>query len=208
MEKKFYIKKYVLLTFIIFVSLIFIELAFKIMAFHSIGREMIRIVLFDLFYSLVFAFILQFFKSLPNKIIILVITFLYGLYGIIQLTFKNLIGNYLSLNASTNNGLNRVQSQIKEFISCIKLQYFILLIPFITLLILFIIKRDKHVYKRISLKSSIIKLVIIIIVYVLGYATLVIPFLQNKKTTIDLSIIVFYKLFKFLVHRFCVMLSI
>ncbi len=181
MEKKFYLKKYVSLTFILFASLIFIEFAFKIMAFHSVGREMIRIVLFDLFYSLVLAFILQFLKPLPNKIIILIITFIYGLYGIIQLTFKNLIGNYLSLNASTNNGLNRVQSQIKEFMSCIKIQYFILLIPFIALFILFIIKRNKHDYKKITLKSIIIKLVIIIIVYGLGYATLVIPFFQNKK---------------------------
>ena len=152
MEKKFYLKKYVSLTFILFASLIFIEFAFKIMAFHSVGREMIRIVLFDLFYSLVLAFILQFLKPLPNKIIILIITFIYGLYGIIQLTFKNLIGNYLSLNASTNNGLNRVQSQIKEFMSCIKIQYFILLIPFIALFILFIIKRNKHDYKKITLK--------------------------------------------------------
>ncbi|MBQ9318271.1 MAG: LTA synthase family protein [Bacilli bacterium] len=181
MEKKYYIKKYVLITLIMFISLLFIELSFKIMAFHSIGIEIIRIILFNLFYSLVIAFILQFLKPLPNKIIILIINSIYGLYGIIQLTFKNLIGNYLSLSASTNNGLNRVQSQIKEFISCIRIEYFILLIPFIFFLIFFIVKRKIQTSHKINTKSIVIRIIVIIIVYILGYLTLVIPFFQNKK---------------------------
>ena len=178
---KYYLKKFIYIFLILFISLLFIEIAFKIIAFHGFGIEIIRVILFDLFYSLVFAFIFHFLKPLPYKIFILIIDFIYGLYGLLQLTFNNLIGNYMSLSASTNSGLTRVKSQIGEFISCIKLEYLILLLPFIFLFIFFIVKRKKHYYKRITLKSVLIKLVIIIIVYVLGYLTLIIPFFQNKK---------------------------
>lgn len=179
--KKKYLKKYVSIFLLSFICILFIEFAFKIIAFGGMGIEIIRIILFDLFYSLLFAFILQFFKSILAKIFIVLLVFVYGLYGILQLTFKNLIGNYMSLSASTNSGLTRVQSQVKEFISCIKLEYFILLIPFIFLIIYFIVRRRKYEHKKNSLKSIIMKLILIIIVYVLGYLTLVIPFFQNKK---------------------------
>ena len=179
--KKKYLKKYVSIFLLLFICILFIEFAFKIIAFGSVGIEIIRIILFDLFYSLLFAFILQFFKSFLAKIFMVLLVFIYGLYGILQLTFKNLIGNYMSLSASTNSGLARVQSQVKEFISCIKLEYLILLIPFIFLIIYFIVKRRKYEHKKNSLKSIIVKLVIIIIVYALGYLTLVIPFFQDKK---------------------------
>lgn len=179
--KKKHLKKYFSIFIIIFLSLLFIEVSFKVIAFHKIGIEIIRIILFDLFYSLIFAFVLQFFKSVLAKIFIVLISFIYGLYGLLQLTFNNLIGNYMSLSASTNSGLARVQSQIKEFISCIKLEYLILLLPFIFLIVFFIIKRRKYEHRKVTLKSIIIKLLIIIIVYILGYLTLIIPFFQNKK---------------------------
>ena len=179
--KKKYLKKYVSIFLLLFICILFIEFSFKIIAFGSVGIEVIRIILCDLFYSLLFAFILQFFKSFLAKIFMVLLVFIYGLYGILQLTFKNLIGNYMSLSASTNSGLARVQSQVKEFISCIKLEYLILLIPFIFLIIYFIVKRRKYEHKKNSLKSIIVKLAIIIIVYVLGYLTLVIPFFQDKK---------------------------
>lgn len=179
--KKYCLKKFVSIFLCMFLSLLFMELSFKLIAFHKFGIEVIRVILFDLFYSLLFSFILQYLKTLPIKIIILIINFVYGVYGILQLTFKNLIGNYLSLSASTNNGLNRVSSQIKEFISCIKLQYLILLLPFLFLLLLFIIRRRKYDYKRVTIKTVVIQLVLVFIVYILGYLTLIIPFFQNKK---------------------------
>ena len=179
--KKKHLKKFVSIFLILFLSILFIEFIFKIIAFSGIGIEIIRIILFDLFYSFIFAFILQFFKSFLAKIFMSFIVFIYGLYGILQLTFKNLIGNYMSLSASTNSGLARVQSQVKEFISCIKVEYSLLLLPFIFLIIYFIVRRRKYEHKKTTIKSFIMKLVVIIMVYILGYLTLIIPFFQNKK---------------------------
>lgn len=181
MDRKYYLKKFVSVFICLLLSLLFIEISFKLIAFKRVGIEIIRVILFDMFYSLVFACIIEFFKKLLSKITILLITLVYGIYGILQLTFQNLIGNYLSLSASTNSGLTRVKSQISEFMSCIKIEYLILLLPFIFLLVMFIVRKKTYEYKKVELKTFIIHLVLIIVVYLLGYSTLYIPFLQDKK---------------------------
>lgn len=179
MEKKNYYFFKVFLC--LFINLLFVETIFKLIAFKTIGIEYIRIILFTASISLFLSFICQFLKSLPTKIIILVITFIYSFYGILQLTFKNLVGNYMSLNASTGDGLTRVTSQIKEFISCIKLNYLLLLLPFIILLCLFIIKKSFLKYEKTNAKKVIIRLLLLIVIYILGYLTLTFNIFQNKK---------------------------
>lgn len=165
-ERSYYFLKLFLLTFI---SLIFIEFAFKLIAFKGLlGLELIRIILFSMGSSLLVAFLCSFLKEKFSKIIVLVFIFFVGFYSILQLTFNNLIGNYMSLNASSGGGLSRVVSQIPEFIGAIKLNYLICIIPFILLLIFFIkdkkiIKYEKPIYLRI-----VFFIIIIVIVKLLG----------------------------------------
>ena len=107
-----------------FISFMFIELSFKLITFKSLfGLELIRIMLFSMGASLIISFICSLFKVRTSKIIVSICVFLVGFYALLQLTFYNLLGNYMSLNASSGGGLSRVLSQVPEFISAIKIQY-------------------------------------------------------------------------------------
>lgn len=182
MKDKFDRKYYFLKTFLlIFISMLFIELCFKLIAFGNlIGLELIRIVLFSMGTSLVISFLCSFLKVKYTKIITLAFIFFDGLYALVQLTFHNLLGNYMSLNASSGGGLTRVLSQVPQFIGAIKVQYLVLFIPFITLLILLI--RDKKVlkYEQPTKLRMALFIAIILLVKLLGTLSVNLEIFQDK----------------------------
>ena len=119
-KKPHYFLKIFLITLI---SLLFVELTFKLIAFKSLfGLELVRIFIFSITASLIVAFISTLFKRKLCKVIVSIFIFWASFYAVLQLTFYNLLNNYMSLNASTGGGLSRVVSQI----------------PFIAVLIIFI----------------------------------------------------------------------
>lgn len=134
---------------IILISLLFIELSFKLIAFNNLfGIELVRIFIFSISASLVVSTINTLFKQKVCKIMTLIFIFFVALYGLLQLTFYNLLNNYMSLNASTGGGLSRVVSQIPEFIKSIRIVYLILFIPFIVTLFLFILNKKFILYEK------------------------------------------------------------
>ena len=134
---------------IILISLLFIELSFKLIAFNNLfGIELVRIFVFSISASLVVSAINTLFKQKVCKIMTLIFIFFVAIYGLLQLTFYNLLNNYMSLNASTGGGLSRVVSQIPEFIKSIRIVYLILFIPFIATLILFILDKKFILYEK------------------------------------------------------------
>ena len=165
-DRKYYFLKLFLLTFI---SFLFIELSFKLITFKNLfGLELIRIILFSMGASLVVAFLCSFFKEKASKIIISLSVFMLGFYTLLQLTFYNLLGNYMSLNASSGGGLTRVLSQVPEFIGAIKLQYLVVFIPFIALLIFFIIDKKIIKYEKPTKIRTCLFIVIIVLAKLLG----------------------------------------
>ena len=133
-QKRFYFTKIMLCLFF---SLLFIEGVFKCLTFKNLfSIELMRIILFSLTTSSLIAFICTFFKPIVSKIIILFTTFLAGTYTILQLDFKNFMGNYMSLNKAGEGGLGRVIDQIGPFLSFIKPIYLLVYIPFIVLIII------------------------------------------------------------------------
>ena len=84
-----------------------------------------------------------------NSLVILIS----NIYAWIQLGFFNYLGVYMSLNASSQFGA--VKSYIKEFLSSIKIEYYLCFVPFVLLIISYILIKklikDKNIF---TLKKS------------------------------------------------------
>ena len=166
---------------IIFFSLLFIELDFKLISFKSLfGLELFRIIIFSISASLVIAFISTLFKKRLCKTIASIFIFLISFYALLQLTFYNLLNNYMSLNASTGGGLSRVVSQIPQFIKSIKLEYLTLFIPFVIVLVLFIFFKDLIKYEKKSKYKIAILITLILFCKIFGLLSIDLGLFEDK----------------------------
>lgn len=175
-RKKFYFLKMLLCLFI---SLLFIEGVFKYLTFNKLFTiELVRIGLFSLTTSSLIALICTFFKPKVSKVIILITTFVAGLYTILQLNFKNFMGNYMSFNAA-GDGMGRVTDEIIHFLAYIKPIYYIVFTPFIVLLIVFIVRKQFFIYQKNTFKRVCGLLSLVIFFHIFSLATLYFDVFQN-----------------------------
>ena len=108
-----------------------------------------------------------------------------SIYSVLELGFHNFLGVYASI--STNTQLGAVTSYIKDFLGSFKWSYFLLFIPFI-LLVLYYILLDKKVnldlpkYKKtkIVILKKLIPVVLLLSFSVLYYGSLKVSFMQDK----------------------------
>lgn len=112
------------------ITFLAIEIIFALLSgFNIIDWSLLRIFLSVSIFSIVIAFIeIHLPKKIQNYFKIM-ITLVYTLFAIIQFGFKNYLGVYASINASSQVGA--VTSYIKEFITAFDILSFTLLIPFI-----------------------------------------------------------------------------
>ena len=172
---KYFIKIFLCL----FLSYFFIEMMFKIITFKTLLEwATLRIIIFNASSCLLLSFLLSFFKEKVVKIVILILVLFSGIYAITEMGFDNFMGNYMSFSAA-GDGAGRVGEYVLEFIRYIKLEYYLCLIPFIVLLIIFIKKKDILTYVKYDYKQRALLAIIITCSYLLGYITLVLPFMQN-----------------------------
>lgn len=186
-ERSYYFLKLFLL---IFISMIFIEIVFKLISFKlDLGFEVVRILFFTFNTSLIVSFILSFIKPKISKALLLTFIFYHGLYSLVQLTFNNLLGNYMSLSASNGGGLTRTLSQLSSFIASIKLEYLLVFIPFIFICILLKQKHEFLKYEKYNKLRLILNILLIIISFLLSYLSLTLNIVQDKnqiKSNIEL----------------------
>ena len=158
----------------IFISLTFIELLFKGISFHTIfDFELLRIILFTLTFSLVSSFIFTLFKPLVAKILSCLIVLVMGLYTLLQLNFKNFMGNFMSLSMLGGGGdADRISNEVSTFISSIRLEYYLCFLPLIILIVLFIWKKKWFNYEKPTWKNSLIVIGTIIVVHIISLLTL------------------------------------
>lgn len=165
-KRKYYFLKMFLITLL---SLLFIELVFKVIAFKSLfGLELIRIFIFSITTSLIVGFIGTLFNRKICKFIVCLVIFFVGFYAMMQLTFYNLLGNYMSFNASSGGGLARVTSQIPDFIKSIRFEYLSLLIPFVAVVIFFIVNKKFIKYEKPTKLRVLLIILAIILFEILG----------------------------------------
>lgn len=156
----------------LFICLLFIETVFKIYAFpNSFDLEYIRVILFTIVTSLSLTLINYLINEKMGDIIILILLFIISIYSIAQLGFKIFLGNYMSVNA-TGDGAGRITEQICDFVSYIKLEYYIILLPFIILLFITIFKKNRHKVIKVPFVFNIILLFFIIGMHHLSLLTL------------------------------------
>jgi hypothetical protein len=169
-----------LIFFILFISLLFQEMAFRYFAFGSIfGIEIIRIILFVIATSLIFTIFFSIFNKKTTKILICSTIFLLGFYAILQLGFKNFMDNFVSLNTAGEE-LGRITDLIIEFLRYIKLEYFIILIPFLIVLILCIIEKDRIERIKLTWYRGILLLASMLAINLLALFTLGLKMFNNS----------------------------
>ena len=157
-----------------FISLLFIELLFKIISFNTIfDFEVIRIILFTFVFSLITSFIFTLFRPLVAKILSSITIFILGLYALLELGFKNFMGNFMSLSMLGGGGeVNRVSEEVPTFLASLKPQFFLCLLPFVVLLLIFIFKKNWFKYEKPTWKNSLIVLGVVLVIHIGSLLTL------------------------------------
>ena len=181
--------KYFLKMFLAsFLSLLFLEILFKIISFSSFfDFELLRIILFTLVFSLITAFIYTLFKPLIAKILTCITVFISGLYTLLQLNFKNFMGNFMSLSMLGGGGeADRISNEVATFIASIRLEYYLCFLPLIILLVLFIWKKKWFQYERPTWFNSLIVVAVFIGLHIVSLLTLNVTPENQLKTNKDL----------------------
>lgn len=177
-----FFRNYVLLL----ISFILIEVFFRLISELTIfSYSSLRIFIILNILSCSFSFIFSYAPKILAKIFNLIIVFVFSIYAFIELGFKNFLGVYASIQSHTQAGA--VTSYILDFVKSFKLSYYILLIPFILLLLYYIfiskkievnLPKKKITKKIIGFKIS--QVCVIIVLLLLFYSTLRLDFMQNK----------------------------
>lgn len=176
------LKNYVLLM----VSFLIIEIIFRIIEqIPIIHYSSLRILLGLSILALFFSYLLSFLPKIIAKVGNILLVLIASIYSVLELGFHNFLGVYASI--STNTQLGAVTSYIKDFLGSFKWSYFLLFIPFI-LLILYYILLDKKVnldlpkYKKtkIVILKKLIPVVLLLSFSVLYYGSLKVSFMQDK----------------------------
>ena len=176
------LKNYVLLM----VSFLIIEIIFRIIEqIPIIHYASLRILLGLSILALFFSYLLSFLPKIIAKVGNIFLVLIASIYSVLELGFHNFLGVYASI--STNTQLGAVTSYIKDFLGSFKWSYFLLFIPFI-LLVLYYILLDKKVnldlpkYKKtkIVILKKLIPVVLLLSFSVLYYGSLKVSFMQDK----------------------------
>lgn len=167
MKKSGFIK----LFLILFISLFFVEILFKFIAFKVvISFSMVRITIFSLMTSLFLSIMLSFFNNRMIKILLILLTFIFGLYPFLQVGFHTLMGTYMSFNAAFD-GAGRITEFVFIFLKNTKFISYLFFLP--TMILIFLIK-----FKKINFEiknSKVEKLLICLITiffYIIGIISL------------------------------------
>ncbi len=159
---------------LIFLPLLILEVSFRLIAnleFFSYSGLRILLGLIIIAYPL--SFLSSLMPKIISKIFNSIIIFIATIYGIAELGFKNFLGVYASVSTSSQAGA--VLSYIGDFIKSFKGVYYLLLIPFLLLLIYNLFLDSKvtiSLPKKVRTKKTYFQYAFLIIFYfgiLLGY---------------------------------------
>ena len=205
----------ILKTFLILFSVLFIiEIVFKLgQGYQLLDWSTLRIAIGISIVSSLLAVLFSFLNNTVRNVLIILFLLVTTIYAVVQAGFNNYLGTYMSLATSTQAGA--IGQFVGEFISSIKWQYWLMFIPFVLIIILFILfekkiniyesnleisyvdkitgRRRKERYleeqkkkkKKKTLISRIVFSCIFVFSCILFYVSLVVPFMQNELQMID-----------------------
>ncbi|MBE6154255.1 MAG: hypothetical protein E7163_01595 [Firmicutes bacterium] len=176
---------------ILIISFLLLESIFRVIEGNKIlTYSYLRIFIGLNIIALIISLLLNYVPKIVAKIFNPIITLFLGIYGIAQLGFNNYIGVYASLQIKSQ--ASAVTSYFWEFLSSFRWYYYLLLIPFVLVLIyyIFIDKRvdldmPKRKFTKKLLIFNIFKVLVICLLCFSYYITLKLDFMQNKYSTVS-----------------------
>lgn len=181
--------------FLFLISFCLLEILFRVIDGMPIFNvASLRILLGIHILALFFGYFLSFLPKLGQKILISLLVLVVTIYGIAELGFHHFLGVYASIG--TNSQLGAVSGYIGEFLKSFHWTYYLLVIPFVLLILYFIFVDSKvsldlprrKITKGVVFKK-LIPVFILVISSVLYYGTLKASFMQDhlqSNTTYDL----------------------
>ena len=174
-----------LITYIILIFGMFIpEMIFKLINKSNIfDISTLRIFLGLNIFCAIISFILGFANHIVKKIVTSILVFASSIYTCAQLGFFNFLGVYISFQTSSQ--LGAVKDYVKDFIRSFKPEFFLVFIPFVLIILIYIFFSKKMNKEKIRLKSNVIVSSTILVASIILYAvTILTPGLQNKYQTV------------------------
>lgn len=174
-----------LITYIILIFGMFIpEMIFKLINKSNIfDISTLRIFLGLNIFCAIISFILGFANHIVKKIVTSILVFASSIYTCAQLGFFNFLGVYISFQTSSQ--LGAVKDYVKDFIRSFKPEFFLVFIPFVLIILIYIFFSKKMNKEKIRLKSNVIISSTILVASIVLYAvTILTPGLQNKYQTV------------------------
>lgn len=175
-----YLITYIILLFGMFIP----EMIFKLINKSNIfDISTLRIFLGLNIFCAIISFILGFANHIVKKIVTSILVFASSIYTCAQLGFFNFLGVYISFQTSSQ--LGAVKDYVKDFIRSFKPEFFLVFIPFVLIILIYIFFSKKMNNEKIRLKSNVIISSSILVASIVLYAvTILTPGLQNKYQTV------------------------
>lgn len=162
-------------TVIFTIYLFVVEIIFKLLTeTFAWNYSLLRILISSVVISGLINLLVEYIKNgKVKKTILIFFTMLVGIYSLAQLGFNNFLGNYVSLNTSSQ--LGKVTSYIMDYLNSFKWQYYLILIPmFLMIIYIIFVRRNKS---TIRLRYTVLSLIVFASLYI---PTLTLEFMQNK----------------------------
>lgn len=162
-------------TILFTVYLFLIEVLFKLLTgTFSFSYALLRIFLSSCILSCILNLGLRFIhREKVEKAILILFSLVVGVYALAQLGFNNFLGNYASLNTSSQ--LGKVTSYIMDYLHSFKGSYYLILIPTILFILYILFQKEKSTFLRIRYFG-----VLTVFFIALYIPTLTLGFMQEK----------------------------
>lgn len=175
---------YIITYIILLLGLFLPEIIFKLINNSNIfDVSTLRIFIGLNIICAIISFILNFTNHIVKKVVTCILVFASSVYTCTQLGFFNFLGVYISFQTSSQ--LGAVKDYVKDFIRSFKPEFFLVFIPFILIILIYIFFSKKMNNEKIRLKSNVIISSSILVASIVLYAvTILTPGLQNKYQTV------------------------
>lgn len=171
--------------FLLLICFMLLEILFHVIDGISIFHvASLRVFLGLNILALLFGYLFSFLPRILTKILNAIMVLIFTIYGIAELGFHNYLGVYASVG--TNTQLGAVSNYIKDFLASFEWSYYLLIIPFLFLLIYYIVidKRVTLVLPKRKLDALVVffkmmPLFLLVLLSFLYCATLKASFMQD-----------------------------
>ena len=181
------INKFFYNNIILTTTIFLIEIIFKLINHQNIiNVSTIRILFSTIIISLIISYIELYLKEKKQKILNIIIIFIITIYSFLQAGFNNFLGVYMSFNVTSQAGA--VTGYIIDFIKSFYWYYYLILIPFIMLIIYykFLENKIKLRFKKSYKLENTLALISFLLVFGFLYnLTISVDAFQNKLQAIN-----------------------